>query len=322
MNEQEEMASLEADVRAAVEGTSPQADVPAAEPVEAGPSRDEQGRFAPKVDSKSELMQSQPSGTEPAKTILPPHSWTATAKAKFNSLDPDVQAEVLRREKEIDDGKAQWDTQAQEYNRYKALYDPIRDRLTLSGIDQFAYTQALIKADELLRTNPQQGFQQLAQLYGFNPNQGFAQQPQQYQAPADPALQALQQQVQQLTQHVTSQNQAKEQAERQTILSEIEAFRTDPKNLYFDNVKPAMVKLLESGVCETIAEAYDLACYRDPDVKAALAVKPVVKAQPGKPRDISVTGAPGQATQNRPTSQLAGIEDDVRAAMRELGGRV
>lgn len=322
MNEQEEMASLEADVRAAVEGASTEAAVAAPEPVESGPVRDDHGRFAPKVDSKPEATQHDPQGKEPERTILPPRSWTAAAKAKFNALDPDVQQEVLRREKEIDDGKAQWDTQAQEYNRYKALYEPIKDRLTLSGIDQFAYTQALIKADELLRTNPQQGFQQLAQLYGFNPNQGQAQQPLQYQAPADPALQALQQQVQQLTQQKATEDAAKEQAELQTLRTEIEAFRADPQHMYFDNVKPAMVKLLESGVCETIPEAYELACYRDKDVRAAMAIKPVTPARPGRPRDIQATGAPGQATQNKPPNQRASIEDDVRAAMQELGGRV
>lgn len=322
MNEAEEIASLEADVRAAVEGsTAPETPAPdAPAPVESGPSRDDQGRFAPKLDTKPEVTQSQPSGTEPAKTILPPRSWTAQAKAKFAALDPDVQQEVLRREKEIDDGQALWATKGEEYNRYKALYAPIQDRLTLSGIDQFAYTQALIKADELLRSNPQEGMRQLAQLYGFQ--MGGQQQPQQFQAPTDPAMQALQAQVQQLTQHVTSQTQAREQAEQQKTLAEIEAFRNDPKNPYFDNVQPAMVKLLESGVCETIQDAYDTACYRDPDVKAALAIKPVTPGRPGRPKDISVTGAPGQATQNRPNNQRASIEDDVRAAVQELGGRV
>ena len=235
------------------------------------------------------------------------------AKAKFATLDPDVQQEVLRREKEIDDGKAQWESRAEQVKRFESLFEPVKDRLTLSGIDQFAYTQALLKADELLRTNPQAGFQQLAQLYGFQ-FPGTGQQPP--QAPVDPHLSALQQQVQQLTQVISSQQSAKEQQERQATLGEIE-----PKHLYFDNVKPEMVKLLESGICGTLAEAYDLACYRNPDVKAAMAAT-FTPGKPGKPKPISVTGSPGQGQQAKPGNSRTSAEDDVRAALEELSGRI
>ena len=307
---------LEADVRAAVEGTSPEPVAP--EPVEAGPVRDEHGRFAQKVDKENELAESPQSKEPQTGTILPPRSWTAAAKAKFATLDPDVQQEVLRREKEIDDGKAQWESRAEQVKRFESLFEPVKDRLTLSGIDQFAYTQALLKADELLRTNPQAGFQQLAQLYGFQ-FPGTGQQPP--QAPVDPHLSALQQQVQQLTQVISSQQSAKEQQERQATLGEIEAFRSDPKHLYFDNVKPEMVKLLESGICGTLAEAYDLACYRNPDVKAAMAAT-FTPGKPGKPKPISVTGSPGQGQQAKPGNSRTSAEDDVRAALEELSGRI
>lgn len=306
---------LEADIRAAM-GEEPAEPAAAPQPDAAAPSRDDHGRFAPKLDKAADLA--EPAPEEPARTILAPRTWTAAAKAKFATLDPDVQREVVRREKEIDDGKAQWDSKAEQYNRYEALFAPVKDRLTLSGIDQFAYTQALIRADEMLRTNPQAAMQQLAQLYGFTP-QGFAPQPQ--PQPSDPALQTLQQQVHQLTQHVSSQQQAREEAERQAVAGEIESFRTDPKHQFFDNVKPAMVKLLESGLAKSLDDAYEMACQVDPEVRKVLTAKPVVPAKPGKPRDISVTGSPAQA---RPSGRTARetIEDDVRAAIEELGGRV
>lgn len=314
---------LEADVRAAIEGPldPPAAEQPTQQAEPTGDrTRDEHGRFAPKsVDSKAEVTQVDPAqGEEPARTILPPRTWTAAAKAKFATLDPDVQQEVLRREKEIDDGKAQWDSKAEHYNRLTKLYEPIRDRLTLNGLTEEAYTAALIRADEMLRSNPQAAMQQLAQLYGFQLPQGM-QQPQQQQV--DPVMQGLQQQVQQLTQLFTSQQQAREQGERQEIVGEIEAFRNDPKHIYFDNVRPKMVKLLEGGLAKDLPEAYDMACYADPEVRTLMAAKPLTPAKPGKPNGISVTGSPRGQGQASPNARVT-AEDDVRAAMEELAGRV
>jgi len=314
-----EDTDLEADVRAAIEGPAePATETPAA-PVEAGPSRDEHGRFAPKVDNKAEVT--QPSASEAPQqpgTILPPYGWSAANKAKFAALDPDVQQEVLRREREMEDAKKQWDSKGEQLNRFQALYEPIKDRLTLSGIDQYAYTQALIRADELLRTNPQQALVQLSQMYGIN-FPGIQPQQQPY---VDPTLSALQQQVQQLTQHITSQNTAKEQAEMAEVSGQIAAFREDPKHPYFDNVKDDMALLLERGKAKALDDAYEMACRLNPEVWAVMQAKPVTPARKGTPRDISVTGSPGQTQPVRQVNSRASHEDDVRAALEELAGRV
>ena len=313
---------MEADVRAAIEGTeAPSREAP--EPVQEtegdGRARDEHGRFAPKVDNKPEVTQAAPAqGEEPERTILPPRSWTAAAKAKFATLDPDVQQEVLRREREIDDGKAQWDSKAEHYNRLTKLYEPIRDRLTLNGLTEEAYTAALIRADEMLRQNPQAAMQQLAQLYGFQLPGGQQMQP---QAQVDPVMANLQQQVQQLTQFITGQQSAREQRERAEMTTEIQAFAADPRHVYFENVRPTMVKMLESGLAADLADAYDKACYADPEVRAVMNVKPLIPAKPGKPANISVTGSP-RGQQSPTPNAKATAEDDVRAAIEELSGRI
>lgn len=315
---------LEADVRAAIEGPEETPDLTATEAGETQESRarDEHGRFKA-VDTQEKPAETvEAKAEEPERTILPPKSWTAAAKAKFNLLDPDVQQEVLRREKEIDEGKAQWDSKAQQYNRFEALFEPVKDRLTLAGIDQFAYTQALIHADNLLRQNPQAGFQQLAQLYGFQMPQGQGTGQPQQAIQTDPALQSLQQQFQQVVQYLVGREQQTEQAGRQEIWNEIDAFSKDPTHIYFENVRPKMVKLLEAEMATSLDEAYRMACDLDPDVKAVLSAKPMAQAKPGKPKGISVTGAPGSTGQVRQANPRASHEDDVRAAIEELAGRI
>ena len=81
-----------------------------------------------------------------------------------------------------------------------------------------------------------------------------------------------------------------------------------------------MATFIEKGTAKTLEEAYDMAVYADPQIRSLVAAQPAPKAQPAKPKDISVTGAPGQ-TQASPRPGNA-IEDDVRNALEELSGRV
>lgn len=327
----DEPDTLEADLRAAFEADaegSPSEAVaaPAEDPSQ---PRDEHGRFAPKeaVDSAPAPAQATtletPAG-EPAKAIAPPHTWTATAKAKFATLDPEVQAEVLRREKEMQDGLDQWAPKGEVFNRFTELMAPIRDRLTLNGTTDFQYLQALVRADEMLRTDPNGSLPQIAAMYGIQlPGMPQPQNLPQ-QGPMDPALQALQRQVSELSSALFGEREAKEQAEQASVMGEIEAFRADPANLYFHNVKPVMATLIREGIATDLKDAYDRACHADPIIRALLA-KPAAAPQSGKANGASVTGSPGLTGKpNGKADPESTLEDDIRQAWAETtgGGRV
>src|SRR5579871_3545732 len=57
-------------------------------------------------------------------TVAAPAAWSAAAKARFQTLDPVVQQEVLKREKDMDAGKAQWDQKGERLNRLEAVIGP------------------------------------------------------------------------------------------------------------------------------------------------------------------------------------------------------
>lgn len=320
---------LEADIRAAIDGTDAPA-VPVVEPVipqqaetitdEAGRVRAPDGKFAPKaapVDDKANtgqpVLAQQP---EPETAILPPHSLKAAVKAVFGTLPKDVQDEFLRIEAEAQKAKTEWSGKGEQYNRLTKVLEPVSDRLTLSGQTPETYISALVRADQMLRDNPQQALAQIAQMYGINiPGVQAAQQPY-----VDPTVHQLQQNVAQLTQIIQSQQTQGEQAKVSAATAELEDFRSDPKHIYFENVRPLMATLMKDGRAETLQDAYDMAVYADPQIRSLLAATPSPKAQPAKPKDISVTGAPGQ-TRASPSSSNA-IEDDVRAAFEEATGRI
>ena len=323
-----EDTDLEADVRAAITGEAreepaPEVETPRVEAEgEQERPRGPDGKFVPKVDKQTQPVQlDNAQGEEPARTILPPKSWTAAAKARFANLDTDIQQEVLKREKEIEDGQAQWSTKAEQFNRLDELFKPIDERLVLNGLDRPAYVRALIQADEMLRTNPNAALAQLAQMYGFQLPGGGQQQAQQ----ADPTLQALQPfmaEFQQLKQTVLAGQQQAEQAAQAEVVGEVEAFSNDPKHIYFHNVRDLMADLIRTHRAKDLESAYDMACYADPKVRAAMQIKPVVPGKPARPKSLSFSGAPGSAQPPPSVTPRSSHEDDVRSAIEELSGRI
>lgn len=282
-------------------------------------TRDEQGRFA-KAD---ETVQSVPTVQGPETTTLPPRSWNAAAKAKFATLEPDVQQEILRRETEIDAGKVQWETKAEKYNRLDAALSGVRDRYSLAGLSDEQYVGALVQADQMLRgPNALQAIHTLAQQYGINLSQ-MAPQQQQFGGPpqqfADPQIYSLQQTVQGLQSRLEAQDKAQETAAQQALESQIQAFASDPAHIYFDNVKPEMAALLQAGTVQTLADAYEAACHARPDIRQLIAAASVSKtaAPPTRPNGSSVTGARKGAQQPPPASNGNEVEDDVRQAVME-----
>lgn len=344
---------IEADIRAALSGESgdpPTAAAPVAaavegdpppEPVADGTQRDEKGRFATKgenkpLDANGEATQAPNAAPvqqpEPSEAIRPPQSWSAKAKAQFAALDPVIQAEVLKREKDVDAGLAQWRPKGERLNRLDTVIDPIRDRLTLAGIDEVAYLQALTKADEMLRgPDKLNALLQVAQMYGIalpSGQQAFAPQPYpqaMQQAPDDPRIQSLSQKLSELEGYLSHQNETRTQQERAQLEGEVETFRKG--NIYFDNVRERMATLLSSGQAADLADAYDQACWSDKEIRQLLASpptapKPATAQARGAPAGLSTTGSPGLTAKVKSNNPSSDIEDDVRGALQEVMGRL
>lgn len=296
----------------------PEAQKPSEETAQQDRERDEAGRFA-KTQEKAQVVPATPAEPEPERTIRPPVSWSATAKALFDKLDPAVQQEVLKREKDIEDGKAQWDQKGERLNKFDALIAPHRDRLQLAQQDEFGYVQALIKADEMLRTNPVQALVQIAAMYGVNLNGQTP--PQQAQQP-QPQQAVTPQAIQQLVQaELARQN---EERDRAQYVSEWESFRTSADHPYAENVKLAMAALLREGTATDLNDAYDQACWANKEVRTLLQAQQTAPqvARRAEPAGLSVTGARGNGHMAHVTPGVNGsIEDDIRAAFAEVSGR-
>jgi hypothetical protein len=250
------------------------ADDPAAAERSAGPARDERGRFAQTEQSVHEPSEPPPpaGGQEPPReTIRPPASWSATAKSRFATLDPVIQQEVLKREKDIETGKAQWDQKGERLNRLDAVLAPRRDRLRLMGWDDARAIEALFAAQDLLERDPMTGLGYLARQYGVDLSRLAPGGPEQAaQPPMHPAVQRLAQQVTALEGALAAQQSAARQGEAAKYDAEVAAFRADPSNLYLDDVADDMSALLRSGRASTLKDAYDKAVWANPETRTLL----------------------------------------------------
>jgi hypothetical protein len=305
-------------------------------------SRDEKGRFAAKADDseqpkaeapKPEAKDAAPETGEAPKpdaqaALRPPTSWSPTAKVAFDKLPAEVQQAVAKREQEVNNGFAKL-----------AEYKPLDQYVQMARESGTTLDQALnryIAAERELQRDFVNGTVQLARQQGINPVQ-LAQailarhgvsgqtdggQQQGYQTP-QVDLSPIQNELSALKSYIEEQQQA-------GVQSEISRFASDPKNVFFENVKADMGRLIDSGQAETLDDAYDKACWANKEIRALLikqqqVATPSAKAddavQRAKAADKATGGAPSAGFKEAPAVKPgASIRDTIRAAVNAQRG--
>ena len=301
-------------------------------------ARDEAGRFTKPQEQAKTALEAKPqaaAGPVEGQTISPPASWSAAAKADFKALAPHIQQEVLKRERDIETGKAQWDQKGERLNRLDAVLGPRRERFQLAGLDEVQAITALLAAQDILDKDPYGGIATLAQRYGVDLRrlvQGVPQgqaAPQQAQ-PMDPQYQQLASQVQSLQATLAQRSQDEARQTAQQYVSEVDAFRSDPKNMYFENVKDDMVALLQSNRATTLQDAYDKAIWANPETRThvaraqqeaeAQAVRAAAtqRAQAARYAGGSINGSPQPGSSPANAGPASSIRDELARAFSEV----
>jgi hypothetical protein len=286
-----------------------------------GRVRGPDGKFIAKQPETVQDTLDQPLKVEtPQESIRPPASWTPASKAKFATLDPDIQKEILKRETDVEKGFRERSQREKAFEPLEQLIAPRRAIWAAQGMDETTAIRTLLAAQDLLEKDAAQGIQFLAKSYQVDLSRLAQPQGQPYQAqPArdsHPEIAALKQQLQVLQNQVQT-------AQTAPIVSQIDAFQNDPANLYFENVRDDMAVLLHNGKASDLKEAYEMACWMRPDIRpflqtAQAPAAPVQdKAAQARRAAVSVTGSPGQT---RIPKSNGSIEDDIRAAFEEVAG--
>jgi len=229
-------------------------------------SRDGNGRFAtPKAAERADEPQVE---EEPPVWRRPPASWKKDYHEVWQKADPKMQEYAWQREEQMRAGVEPLLSKAQFADAMQEAISPYMQTIQGLGLSPDKAVAALMDADHKLRNSDPQTklvyFQQLAQSYGINLGAMQGQQGQMPQQTVDPAVYALQNELNKVRGEVMGWKQQQEMMENQTLLNEINQFSL--KADHFEDVRPAMIQLLQSGMAQTLDEAYEKAIRLDPNL--------------------------------------------------------
>jgi hypothetical protein len=257
-----------------------------------------------------------------------PQSWSAAEKAHWDKIPPEVQAVIARREEEAHRGITTLGQDAALGKKLKDVINPYLPMIRAEGGDEAGAVRDLLQTAYILRTaSPEQKigvFRHLAGQFGVDlavAAQGVPQ--------VDPQLQSLQRELAQLKGHLTSAEQQQHQQIQGQAQAMIEAFAADPKNEFYEQVKPLMAHLLVAGQAKDMQEAYDMACHANPDVRSTIltrqqaeseakrAAEAKAKADAKRKAAGSISGSPaGTVSTTIAANPDLSLRDQLRQAMR------
>ena len=275
--------------------------------------RNPDGTFAPgDVKAQDAPQADKPPGaqdTTPKPLDEPPARFSPDAKAEWAKAPEAVRGEIRRAIAEMENGLSQYKERVESY----APLDQYRQAAEQQGTNLKAVIDNYLGWENTLKAQPVEGLMALTQNMGQNPvaiaqaileragvapgdQSGQAQLYQQQLGTQGQELNGLRQQVSQMQQYI-------EQMQVEQANAQIASIAKDKPG--FDTLRPVMGQLIQTGMAQTLDEAYAMAARLKPEaVEAAkpppapaVMEQPAPVAQPAPPAqnrraNLSVTGAP------------------------------
>lgn len=213
--------------------------------------RDEQGKFT-KLAKTADKPTEPPKAEEKPKRAYP-KSWKKEFEKDFESIPEPIYNEISRREQDIEKGFLRIEQIKNFYDEMNQVINPYMPTINALGVKPAQAIQQLLNADHILRSGgpaqKQQYFRQLAKNYGVDLG-GL-----QTEAPNETQL--LREQIANLEYQIRQNQQQTQNANLAPYINEIEAFKAQADR--FDEVRPIMAHLIESGKASDLKSAYDMA---------------------------------------------------------------
>lgn len=221
---------------------------------------------APPQDAQPvEAVEPEEAAEEPV-WAKPPSSWKREYHEPWQTVDPKLREYIWQRDEETRNGVEPLRVKAQFAEQMQQAIQPYENTIRGLGIQPAQAVQALMQADHVLRTSaPEQKrayLAQLAQQYGITLDGSEYYPP--AGGPVDPMIYNLQNELNSVRGEIVGYKQQQEEAQNQTLLSEINSFAG--KAEYFEDARPTMITLLQSGVATTLEDAYEKAIRLDDDL--------------------------------------------------------
>lgn len=245
-----------------------------AKPAVAERARDESGKFVKTEAEKAAeqaITAAKPGEAKAFEDKGAPNTWRATAKAQWASLPQFAKEEAYKREADFFNGMQQYQAKAQVADTLVAVVQPYQPILNALGADIPTALSEVLKTAAIFHVGtPAQkvaALKQIAQTHGIDMGTQANSPADQF---ADPALEQLQRELAEVKGLLAGQSQATQNSVISEASSQITAFANDPANKYFSDVRVSMGRLITSGESTSMKDAYERACWSNPQVRAAM----------------------------------------------------
>lgn len=237
---------------------------------------------ASEVEAKIEATdantdQSAEQGDEPASDSLAPLEaptrWSAEDKAVFSALPREAQDLVLKRERDVESHLSkrtqELSEQGKRFSSLEEVIGPRRQSLVLEYGSEANALNTLFALSDMASKDPAGFINYFAQQRGID----LGSLHQEDQDSSDPEINALRQELAQLRGTLTQSQQLQAQEERNQLIAQIEAFKTEandkgePLRPHFEAVRQHMSALVNVNPDLTLQDAYDQAVWANPETR-------------------------------------------------------
>lgn len=300
-------------------------DKPAPEPKSAKPSA------PPPSDKGQQVSENQQPGQVKAKA---PVSWRPEVREHWTKLDPSVQQEVMRREREVTDTLRQTTDARRFHTDFMQMAQPFMGFIAAEGSNPIQAANNMFQTAALLRVgSPQQKADVIANIVkSFSIDVGMLDQAlaralgvaggeQGGQRAVDPAFQQLQQQFAPVIDYVNQLRSRETQIVQSTetrLGESLEAFMNDEANEFVHDVREDMADVLDMaakrGTPMSLQDAYNRAILLHPTISKVVEQRKMASslsgqsaaAQQARARAVSVSssGAPSNSSTRDPGSSV------------------
>lgn len=295
---------------------------------------------------ETKVEESKPKVEEPKVKVRPPESWKpAIREAHWSKLPPEVQAEIHRRERQIDTTLQQTAEARRTHDAVASLVTNYRDVFEAEKLPPFQSLTNLLQISRALRFGqPAHKAQVIAQaVKGFGIDVKLLDQA--LSMMLDPSAQAQTDQnamfEQVLSKHLapvrefmTSVSQTRQQAaqeQQQTLQNEIAAFAADPANEFFETVRDTMADIMEAGAARgqkiTLQDAYQRAILAHNDLAPVVTQRAMAKAASevsapaARARQLASTSVTGAPSSGNVAPDVSTVRSALEAAVSKHSGR-
>ena len=199
-----------------------------------------------------------PEAQPAADRIPPPMNWKGSAKIRWDGLPKPIQQEL----RELHDNL---DVQAKKYQGIDQVLAPHAAKWSATFGNVETALNRLVSIQDFAEKDPAGFLRAFAQQYGIDLGSSVAGNPQYAGTPHQPDPH-----VAQLERRLAAAEAQLSSRDESSLQSQIAAFANDPAYPYFADVKPLMGALLRDGQAHSLKDAYDMAVYANPQVRAQI----------------------------------------------------